>query len=114
MSNSFFKVDSVGAFHICRLPRFATTGKVLIALVALSNQENLVYVTQTHIAELLDLSVVGVNRAMRILKAEDYIRPKGQLGWMVNPNYFCRVSPELTKVLVRTFESLPQYKSTEN
>lgn len=113
-STSEFNVCNEGAVHICKLPRFATTGKVLLRLATLSNQENLVYTTQTHLAKLLDLSVVGVNQAMRILKQHDYVRSHGQIGWMLNPHYFCRVSPKLAKSLIKTFEALPKYTSTEN
>lgn len=100
-----------GLLNACKLPRFATTGKVLFTLLELSDQDNIVRIPQSKLAKLLELSAVAVNRAIRTLKEEDFIRQDDYYGWMLNPNYFFHGTAKSGKTLTAVYETLPRHKA---
>lgn len=72
--------------------------RVLLYLMSRLDFDNFIYVTQTEIADYLDIKKPNVSRAMKLLERKELILRGPKLGhshaWRLNPNYGYKGDPE--------------------
>ena len=72
--------------------------RVLLYLMSRLDFDNFIYVTQTEIADYLDIKKPNVSRAMKLLERKELILRGPKLGhshaWRLNPDYGYKGDPE--------------------